>query len=637
MKTQSFAGRLLGGASMLALSGVALVATASPGAAQSNTISTGIFGGGSSLISEAARQFFDCYMGTTVANDTFSFSTTKSLGPGLLPKGCKSATKKNRVEGLYASVGSGSGTRAYITTDPHLLLQSPTGLTFPVPNAQPPDIDTNNTNTSTFGAYPYPHVDFGASDSPLPGSNVASLTTTTYANFTPTNNWQTVTAVTAAVSTAAQAFNTANVGQPIQIPLIEVPVAIVINTSSGTLTIQSQTSTTAAGGAIQLSTAQLCAIFSGLVTDWSSTATIPSLDLNGSPTTQSFSDDNIPPTGGTPVQYSTSSLPIVLTYRSDGSGTSFIITNYLKTVCPLIDSADNFGYVTIFNQSNLPNTSFTNVKTNVANFNNNLNGRQPHSTTSWAGYSGSPQIAINVSDSSKAGALGYVSVDFSSPYTTQVTGLLNGTGSPIADPSPLSASVQDEHGRTKGQYHPNTTTPFIAPTPTSADAGFVNISIATTSTYQSWNLYTVLYPSGTTSGGLSIAGLSELGIPTKANGYPIVGTTYMYVYSCYADAGGTRVPTIANFLAWYLGGSDSSLPVYNKSVNNRSNPGFDTDVKALLHNAGFHEIHSSLADTLLTTYVKPSTSGGTAAAIAAFNSGGSQVDGCTGVTGGGAP
>jgi hypothetical protein len=173
MNTRTFSGRLLGGASVLALSSAALIATAGTSSAQTNTISAAIYGGGSTLFSQAARQIFDCYMGTFVAGDTFSFGPTNSLLPGQIPQYCSGRAIKQPVEGLYASVGSGSGTRAFITNSPNLLLQTPNGppapFVFPVPNASPPDVDTNNTNAA-LTSYPYPRVDFGAADSPVAGN-----------------------------------------------------------------------------------------------------------------------------------------------------------------------------------------------------------------------------------------------------------------------------------------------------------------------------------------------------------------------------------------------------------------------------------------------------------------------------------
>jgi ABC-type phosphate transport system substrate-binding protein len=380
-------------------------------------------------------------------------------------------------------------------------------------------------------------------------------------------------------------------------------------------------------------------LLSGLVTDWHDTTTpIPNLDGSGAVGSQFFSDDNIVP-GNTVVSpgvaYASSSLPIKLTFRSDGSGTSFIITNFLQSVCPLLDPSDNNGYVTIFQPSlagtkPLPNTTFANVTNNVAVFNAHRGARPAHSTANWVGYSGSPDVAINVG-AGPNGALGYVSVDFTQPYTTQVVGHIGATTVTSPGTAPSSASVEDDHNRVAGQIHPNTVSPFVAPTPTSADMGFISLNDrTTTSTYQDWNLYAVQWSGQPLDGGVTINGLSRLGIPTAMGAYPIVGTTYMYLYSCYNDPDGTRVPNITNMLAWYLRTSDNSPPIYsnNTTVINRNNPGHSAAPLRILRNDGFHELNKSLADLLINTYVKQ----GTGQSISAVQAG--SVDGCTGISGG---
>jgi hypothetical protein len=95
MKQPSLAGRLRETSSLVALSAAAIVGCASPSSA-ANTITTGIFGGGSTLASQALRQLFDCYMGfntamtvpggTTTFTDGFTFTTVSTLKPGFLPK-----------------------------------------------------------------------------------------------------------------------------------------------------------------------------------------------------------------------------------------------------------------------------------------------------------------------------------------------------------------------------------------------------------------------------------------------------------------------------------------------------------------------------------------------------------------------
>ncbi|WP_207771921.1 substrate-binding domain-containing protein, partial [Salmonella enterica] len=119
----------------------------------------------------------------------------------------------------------------------------------------------------------------GLSDSPLAFVGTSTTLTTSSVSFNPTQSWTTtggaLTQITLnSTSTASVAYNATVFGNPIQIPAFEVNVAIGVNTSS--MTVYSAVAGTGAtpgtqanqGAAIQLSTAQLCAIFTGLVTDW---------------------------------------------------------------------------------------------------------------------------------------------------------------------------------------------------------------------------------------------------------------------------------------------------------------------------------------------------------------------------------
>src|SRR5262252_5061892 len=85
MKRPTLAGRLRETSALVALSAAAIVGCATPSAAQ---ITQGIYGGGSTLASEALRQLFDCYMGGLVLSDGFTFTTLATLKPGFLPKAC---------------------------------------------------------------------------------------------------------------------------------------------------------------------------------------------------------------------------------------------------------------------------------------------------------------------------------------------------------------------------------------------------------------------------------------------------------------------------------------------------------------------------------------------------------------------
>lgn len=659
MTRQSFARRLLGTTSLMVLSAAATIGAQQPAAAQS-TISAGLYGGGTTLTSLALRQIFDCYAGATVANDgnTFSSSFTSSPpSPNLLPTSCTMVS--TAVEGMFAAVGSGNGQRAYIADDPDQLFRgSPTSAPAIVkkPSIHPPFRDSGNAN---FKHYPYPRLDFAASDAPLAAS-IAGLTTTSFGSFVPSTDWQSVPAIIARTKTTAS-FKTTAVGAPIQLPVMEVPVAIALDTATSesgvTWTVQSALSpTTQAGGAIQLSTAQMCAIFSASVTDWHDTTTlIPYLDANGVQHLQHFYDDN---TNGslTPVAYTSASLPIKVVYRADDSGTSYILTNYLANLCPLLDPTGTYNYKAIFTgvgitgggaTANLPSMTFANLVQNIQA----VRGADHHDTMDvdddsdrpiphWNSAEGSNHEALKIgTDATHSGRIGYLSANFTQPYATTVSEDIDGTV--VSAPAPLSASLQNEVQRIFGVYHPGqidvngTAENFVPPTPNNAESAFGGLTPPTGSNYTGWNIYAQAYPTGTVFGGVTYDGLSVIGIPlVTPTDYALTGTSNINVYSCYSDASGTRVPALKNWLAWFFGGSLNSLPPYNPATSNSNSPGHDPNVANLIENNGFHELDSAWANNLVSTYLRASTAGGQPSAIAAYNTSGTQVDGCQGVTGG---
>jgi ABC-type phosphate transport system substrate-binding protein len=664
MTRQSFARRLLGTTSLMVLSAAATIGAQQPAAAQS-TISAGLYGGGTTLTSLALRQIFDCYAGTTVAKDdnTFSSSFTSSPpSPNLLPTSCTMVS--TAVEGMFAAVGSGNGQRAYIADDPDQLFRgSPTSAPAFVkkPSIHPPFRDSDNAN---FKHYPYPRLDFAVSDAPLAAS-IAGLTTASFGNFVPSTNWQSEPAIIARTKKTVS-FKTTAVGAPIQIPVMEVPVAIALDTATSesgvTWNVQSALSpNTQAGGAIQLSEAQMCAIFSASVTNWNDTTTlIPYLDANGVQHLQHFYDDN---TNGslTPVAYTSGSLPIKVVYRADDSGTSYILTNYLANLCPLLDPTGTYNYKAIFTgvgitsghsvstTANLPSMSFSNLVQNILAVKNSAD-HDHHDTMDvdddsdrpiphWNSAEGSNHEALKIGkDAKHSGRIGYLSANFTQPYATTVKEDVDGVVSAAA---PLSASIQNELQRFFGVYHPGQTDSngtvqnFVPPTPTNVEAAFRGLTAPSGGNYTGWNIYAQVYPAGTVVGGVTYDGLSVIGVPLETeNDYAITGASNINVYSCYSDATGTRVPALKNWLAWFYGGSINSLPPYNPATSNSNSPGYDPNVANLIENSGFHELDSAWATTLVSTYLRTSAAGGLPSAIAAYNASGTQVDGCQGVTGG---
>lgn len=618
---KSFTSQLHATASALALSAAATFGWVVPQPAMAAPTLT-INGGGSTLAALAFRRIFNCYdknpLGAPVAS-----SCTTVVAP---------------VEGLYAAVGSGSGTRAFIANSPKNLLQSKLNL----PAVPPPFVDSKY-----FPSYPYPKLDFGAADSPLPstaGGNPNLLTTVSNSFTTGFTNWQTFTSgkIIPTIGSTTVSYSTAKYGQPIQVPAFVVPVAIAVNvtpptTAGVTWQIKSGlTPNTQAGGAIQLTGAQLCAIFSGEVVNWDDqTTNIVSLNNAGTKVSELFYLANSGNSAGhvAPVPYAKGSLPITVVYRSDGSGTSFITTNFLATFCPLLDNGKN-NYKKIFTglgiggatKSNLPSTSFSNLIDNIKAVTGKdvlaptYNGGHP-----WRGFSGSDNVAANVSThGAQAGEISYLSADYVRPYATTVTGTVNGVTTTV--PAPLSASISDDQLRSCGVYHPgdkptagacqtalgNKPQNFIPPAPDTALLAWSSLATpATNSTWVGWNVYGQTWPTATKLPGsttVSIGGLSILPLAKGQRAYPLSGTTFLYLYACYNDPTGKRVPAIRDFLSWYL------------NTNN---------TRAILQVGGFSPLPVTFAANLKKEYVSgPPFSNN----IAAWKASGPQVNGCVGVT-----
>ncbi|WP_159289035.1 substrate-binding domain-containing protein [Methylosinus sporium] len=584
MSALSFRSALRNASSILALSTIAMIGAP---AAQATD---GIFGGGSTLASLAER---------TLSANFYGFSN---------------------VVLLYAAIGSGSGQRIFISNDP---AQGFLGAGWDP--ATPPDYLFPFLGFST---YPYPRIDYGASDSPLPANFTTGYTTTVY-NWDQVNHTRT--------ATGSVSYPTASYGQPIQLPLFEAPVAVAVNlpevsqstgataVGSTNWTIKSQLPASPApyGGRIQLSTAQICAIFSGLVTDWNSTATIPTLSSTGVAGTEGFADANTwragstagtPGTGGgTAYAVSTAvppvSTPITIVYRADGSGTSFIFTNYLKTVCPLLDPSNTYGYQSIFATSVLPNNSFTQLINKVTAYGRSLN---------TVGADGSDAVAAAIGNSTtNHGYIGYLSADFVQPNNTATT-------------SPYAANVQNDYLRFKGVYHPGqtptgTTVPadFATPSPLGAEAAWDALAVPTTADFNDWNVYAQTFPAttylqGTASPNLvDITGRSKLPLASADGAYPITGTAYGYFYSCYGAgrdsvAAATRVANVKNYLTWHydvgsIGNADDVIVVN-----------------------GFGPLPTTWTSAIDSFYLNSANS----TAIAAY--GASPANGCSSVTGTGA-
>jgi len=608
MKMQSYARLLLTTTSVVALSAAAVL-VAQPAAAQHvpNTVPNGFYAGGSTLASLSFRQMFDCFMQESVGFnnapnsppwDGYTFTTVTPISPGQIPS---NVCTTHLVQGMYAGVGSGNGFRAYITNSPAQWYggtltptSAPAVVPTPNPAALPPFKDTNNTH---FQTYPYAHIDMALSDSPL--ANTLAALTTVSIPITPTVNWGANVTVGSTGSQQTVSYDTTKYGPPIQMPAFEVGVAIPVNVNSALFQINSQIKqggNIVQGGAIQLTQAQICAIFSGMVTDWNSNTTIPFRNATAQ-SAAPFYYANVGNGIATAQRYASASLPITITFRSDGSGTSFIITNYLKNVCPLLDNGTG-SYSAIFNQPNLPSTSFQNLINNIVAVRGNGPWNGSAASGNWTGQSGSGGVAGTISDSAaNAGFIGYVSSDFTKPYASTIAGP-SGTVN-----APYSAALQNEALRLGGGGTPSpsnsTSITFIAPTPAGINAAWfdplLNAQIPnSSSTYADWDVYGKTYLTPTTRGGITYTNQSILATTNQAGAYPLAGTTYMAVYGCYANE--ARAANVRGFITWLYNNVMGSAPRQIAENNGFEiiPSGWITALKAAYVNAGApQQIHGS--------------------------------------------
>ncbi len=116
-----------------------------------------------------------------------------------------------------------------------------------------------------------------------------------------------------------------------------------------------------------------------------------------------------------------------------------------------------------------------------------------------------------------------------------------------------------------------------------------------------------------THGGVAVAGRSVLPLTNRSGAYPLSGTTFLYLYSCYGN--NTNGQNLIDFLNWFY--------QRQKTPNQVAN---------ILRNNGFSPLNSLTWQNRIQNGVLKPTSG-----VAIALASGGSVDGCTGVTGGANP
>jgi len=245
-----------------------------------------IQGGGATLPAPTYRQDFNCY-GMPLTNPPDPSSDT------IVPPQCTGAGYPVAPSNIfrYAGVGSGRGQCMYLT---------------------------NSTTYNNDAARPITEVDFAGSDAKLTAAQI-----NTFTNGGTLNNDA---APCAGVVIPAQA--------PVYGPLIMIPslaTSITLAISPDTANALNILPGTPAGGTsgLTFSRAGYCKILTGLVNDWSS------IDPD-------FISQNIDPILG-PQQFSTTPLQLNVVYRTDGSGTTFLLTQHMTAIQSVCGSGMYMG------------------------------------------------------------------------------------------------------------------------------------------------------------------------------------------------------------------------------------------------------------------------------------------------------
>ncbi len=475
---------------------IAAVAVVVAGAAQAQSNTTNTSGaaiqlnaGGASLPAPTYRSLMNCYGLPTDGTTT-------------LPTGC-TARVRTDVSINYDSVGSGGGQRAFFT----------------------------HSRGQLGSDQPAGPMAFGASDAALSAAQIAiyNTTTNTTAGASPLASGQVIVAPGVTPSGATQFANpNASYGPMIELPAMGVPVTIaypaaykqIRNAHNGSVisyafNVQNKRS----GGGLRLDAATYCKIFSGQITDWNDPA-ITALNVNpitGVAVSLRASND--------PTPEATWSLPISVVVRDDNSGTTALFTRHLRAACAQFATTTVLASATAGNLSAGFSQAFPGMATassgttgtcttssNTIFGGNWMRGRGSEGVSKCLGGNGTALVSDptrKVAETVTNGAIGYLSPDFVMPYVT------------VANPAYAIYNVQTANLQNQAGN-------WIAPTPSSAQLSLGALLPPSGSAAQASPFNWVADPSG------AVAGTAGLIPASITGGYPIVGTTNMLVYTCYA-------------------------------------------------------------------------------------------------------
>jgi ABC-type phosphate transport system substrate-binding protein len=503
----------------------AVAAASALGGAASAAV-TNVNGGGASLPAPYVRGSADCYgVKTDLINAAAAGATTPTLQTlsdfnytGAVPFNCAVSTVNSNARIIYSSTGSGRGIQAFGSHDP---------LFFG-------DIDPNTAGIQLQGTVNYALSETSVSAAQVGFYNNGGLFTTSV----------TVVAPGATPGVGQYANPKEKYGNMIQYPFLIAPVTIAydpvykkVRQADGSVKEYSfavRASYVRSSGGLRLDQDTYCKIFNGQITNWNDPALTA---LNG----KSLKD----PTDPTPT--ASWSVPMQIAGRSDSSGTTSLWTRHLAAACAGV-AGNAYADSTPLLPATLQGVVYD------KNTANNLTPGTPGLYVRAAGNDGvAKYIDFTVAPGNTAGdtvvqgRIGYVGPDFTLPaaaitlannYNLNTATLKNASGNWIA-PSPASASSAfgtrlPPDSTSRGLYDPTSLDSRSRSNP----ADWVEAASKT----------------------------SVLANPTATNGYPIVGTSNILLYTCYASA--KQFGALTGYLKWYNDNAivtDSNLGILAQS------------------------------------------------------------------------
>lgn len=494
--------------------------------------------------------------GTVAIPDHVYTPTNPTAGNAVYDCGVKSV--QDLVTGQYVSTGSGAGKNNWKNLSTNGDGGSNTGILG---------------NPFTFGS----NIQFAFSDSPIVASDISTYNT--------------------------KALPTA--GAPIQIPMYVLPVAVAYSPVYGKikdgagavhdLELQIKFPHADGTGGLRMKRATYCAIFNGTITNWNSAALQAD---NGGQSLMDPADDAARWTGA--------GVPIKLVGRFDNSGTTNIFSRHLGTVCGSKFAAGG--------NDQLPATA---------------KGTAVYDKTTGALTSGAETAGLFGLVSGSDGIAQTVDLpaaDPANPGDVTLNGRLGYVGADWVRPSDLSNSQLHSADLQIG-----TSTKFAAANAVNAAAAFKGIlppQSATNGKYTTAaatgqmtgtrsNPLAWVFPATTTytdKNGGQIP--NPIAAPTA--GYPIVGTTNMLLYTCYASKDVRNA--LQNFMMLHLGKvtADDTLVSTNKvpaKLMTSTTKGGNGLLLGALPRNGLAPLPTSFVTAIVETFLTKVTTGNNPGAL----------------------